>query len=144
MARATRIVVAVLLIVPAGLVVAGSSSGQTGCDPSYPGQCIPSPPPELDCDDVPFSNFPVLPPDPHDFDRDNDGFGCETSTRPRFVGATNTTTMATTTTTLGTGTTTTTALATTTTVAGTAATTTTTRPTAAPAATTKAPLALTG
>ena len=48
------------------------------CDPSYPTVCIPPPPPDLDCKDVPYKNFKVLPPDPHGFDgRDNDGVGCE-------------------------------------------------------------------
>jgi hypothetical protein len=48
------------------------------CDPSYPTVCIPSPPPDLDCPDIPHRNFPVRPPDPHRFDGDNDGIGCET------------------------------------------------------------------
>lgn len=49
------------------------------CDPAYPTLCIPSPPPNLNCTDIPYRNFPVLPPDPHGFDgRDNDGWGCET------------------------------------------------------------------
>ncbi|RTH35131.1 nuclease, partial [Thermus scotoductus] len=30
-----------------------------------------------DCGDIPFRNFKVLPPDPHRFDRDGDGVGCE-------------------------------------------------------------------
>ncbi len=47
------------------------------CDPAYPTVCIPSPPPDLDCKDVPYRRFQVLPPDPHNFDRDNDGIGCE-------------------------------------------------------------------
>lgn len=47
------------------------------CDPAYPGVCIPSPPPDLDCGDIPFRNFQVLPPDPHHFDGDGDGVGCE-------------------------------------------------------------------
>jgi micrococcal nuclease len=47
------------------------------CDPSYPGVCIPPLPPDLDCGDVPFERFQVLPPDPHGFDRDQDGVGCE-------------------------------------------------------------------
>jgi micrococcal nuclease len=47
------------------------------CDPSYPDVCIPSPPPDLDCADIPYSNFEVLPPDPHHFDGDGDGIGCE-------------------------------------------------------------------
>jgi micrococcal nuclease len=48
------------------------------CDPAYPGVCIPSPPPDLDCADVSFRNFRVLPPDPHNFDGDHNGIGCET------------------------------------------------------------------
>jgi hypothetical protein len=47
------------------------------CDPSYPDFCIPPPPPDLDCADVNGSNFTVLPPDPHRFDREGDGLGCE-------------------------------------------------------------------
>ena len=47
------------------------------CDPSYPGVCIPPAPPDLDCADVPFRRFQVIAPDPHGFDRDNDGVGCE-------------------------------------------------------------------
>ncbi len=48
------------------------------CDPSYPTVCIPPPPPDLDCADIPYRNFVVLPPDPHNFDVDGDGIGCET------------------------------------------------------------------
>lgn len=50
---------------------------QTSCDPSYPTVCIPPPPPDLDCKDVSYKNFKVLSPDPHEFDRDGDGIGCE-------------------------------------------------------------------
>jgi len=50
-----------------------------GCDPSYPDVCIPPAPPDLDCADIPYRNFRVLPPDPHRLDgRDHDGWGCET------------------------------------------------------------------
>jgi hypothetical protein len=52
------------------------------CAPSYPGVCIPPPPPDLDCSDIPFRNFRVrwdLPdPDPHGFDGNHNGIGCET------------------------------------------------------------------
>ena len=48
------------------------------CDPAYPTVCIPSPPPDLDCGEISFRNFTVLSPDPHGFDGDNDGIGCET------------------------------------------------------------------
>lgn len=48
------------------------------CDPAYPTVCIPPPPPDLDCGDISFRRFTVLPPDPHGFDgNDNDGIGCE-------------------------------------------------------------------
>jgi micrococcal nuclease len=47
------------------------------CDPSYPNVCIPPPPPDLDCADVPYKNFRVVGADPHRFDGDHDGIGCE-------------------------------------------------------------------
>lgn len=47
------------------------------CDPSYPTVCIRPPPPDLDCGDVPYKNFRVLQPDPHRFDGNKDGYGCE-------------------------------------------------------------------
>jgi len=47
------------------------------CDPAYPSVCIPSPPPDLDCGDISYRGFTVLPADPHGFDGDNDGIGCE-------------------------------------------------------------------
>lgn len=50
------------------------------CDPSYPDFCLPSPPPDLDCGSAAIGgrqDFTVLPPDPHGFDGDNDGVGCE-------------------------------------------------------------------
>ena len=47
------------------------------CDPSYPDVCIPSPSPDLDCSDISFRNVQVLAPDPHRFDGDGDGIGCE-------------------------------------------------------------------
>jgi micrococcal nuclease len=56
---------------------AGTSDGQ--CDPSYPDFCIPpaSVAGDLDCGDVNGKRFTVLQPDPHNFDRDLDGIGCE-------------------------------------------------------------------
>jgi len=50
---------------------------ENDCDPSYPDFCIPSPPPDLDCKDIPQKRFTVLQPDPHRFDGDGDGIGCE-------------------------------------------------------------------
>jgi hypothetical protein len=48
------------------------------CDPSYPDICIASPPPTLNCADIQDKKFTVLQPDPHGFDRDGNGIGCET------------------------------------------------------------------
>jgi hypothetical protein len=52
------------------------------CAASYPGVCIPPPPPDLNCPDIPFRNFRVrwdVPnPDPHHFDSDRNGIGCQT------------------------------------------------------------------
>lgn len=47
------------------------------CDAAYPDVCIMSPPPYLNCEDIPYDNFVVLPPDPHDFDWNENGIGCE-------------------------------------------------------------------
>lgn len=53
------------------------SSERRNCDPSYPTVCIPPYPPDLDCKDIPHRRFQVVPPDPHFFDGDFDGLGCE-------------------------------------------------------------------
>lgn len=58
----------------------GPAPRPTGnCDPSYPTVCIPpyEQVGDLDCDDVPYSNFAVRGADPHGFDGDGDGVGCE-------------------------------------------------------------------
>ena len=57
---------------PAPLTGSGSR-----CDASYPTVCIPPPPPDLDCKDVRWTNFVVRAPDPHHFDGNHDGRGCE-------------------------------------------------------------------
>jgi micrococcal nuclease len=48
------------------------------CEPSYPDVCIPPPPPDLDCSDIPYRNFRVVGRDPHHFDGNHNGIGCET------------------------------------------------------------------
>ena len=53
------------------------SSTQENCDESYPDVCIPPYPPDLDCGEIGYSNFSVVGDDPHGFDGDNDGIGCE-------------------------------------------------------------------
>ena len=66
---------------PYGPATAGferpSVSRTQACDASYPTVCIPPPPPDLDCGDVRYRRFKVRPPDPHRFDGDGDGLGCE-------------------------------------------------------------------
>jgi hypothetical protein len=54
------------------------TSVPTKCSSAYPDFCVPPPPPDLDCADVaPHRNFTARPPDPHGFDGDGDGRGCE-------------------------------------------------------------------
>lgn len=50
---------------------------EKSCDPSYPTVCIAPYPPDLNCIDISYSNFQVFAPDPHGFDADFDGVGCE-------------------------------------------------------------------
>jgi micrococcal nuclease len=50
---------------------------QQACDLSYPTVCIAPAPPDLECPDARASNFEVRQPDPHNFDDDQDGDGCE-------------------------------------------------------------------
>ena len=52
-------------------------TNENNCDPSYPDVCIPPSPPDLDCGEIQYRNFKVLTPDPHRFDGDKDGIGCE-------------------------------------------------------------------
>ncbi len=47
------------------------------CDPSYPDFCLLRGQQRLGCRDIPYRNFEVLPPDPHGFDPDGNGVGCE-------------------------------------------------------------------
>jgi micrococcal nuclease len=62
---------------PPEQVITSNPAPASGCEPSYPDVCIPPPPPDLDCGDVAYRRFTVFPPDPHRFDGDFDGIGCE-------------------------------------------------------------------
>ena len=65
-----------------------NATGQN-CDPAYAEVCIPPAPPDLDCGDITERRFRVYLPtdadrpaeltdfDPHGFDGDDDGIGCE-------------------------------------------------------------------
>jgi hypothetical protein len=60
----------------AGGLTAMPAAAQS-CEGSYPTLCIPIGAPDMDCWEVGVNNFPVSPPDPHYFDGDYDGIGCE-------------------------------------------------------------------
>ena len=57
--------------------LAPATPAEVECDPAYPDVCIPSPPPDRDCGEIAYTNFTILAPDPHRFDGDKDGVGCE-------------------------------------------------------------------
>jgi beta-lactam-binding protein with PASTA domain len=62
-----------------GLVI----SAAPVCDPSYPTVCIQPFQPHISCKDVPYKNFPVVPPDDNGLDGDHDGIGCERVEHPK-------------------------------------------------------------
>ncbi|MEX2237532.1 MAG: LysM domain-containing protein [Dehalococcoidia bacterium] len=65
---------------PGATTPTATATGATqtaNCDPSYPDICIPPPPPDLACTEIPQTNFRVVAPDSHGFDEDLDGTGCE-------------------------------------------------------------------
>ena len=57
--------------------IATSTESPQNCHPSYRDVCIPPAPPDLDCGDIPHRRFRGLPSNPHRFDGDHDGVGCE-------------------------------------------------------------------
>lgn len=60
-----------------GAITPAPGPGGGNCHPSYPTVCVPPPPPDLDCKDIPYRRFLVRGSDPHRFDGDYDGMGCE-------------------------------------------------------------------
>lgn len=66
-----------------------AAATEENCDPAYAEVCILPAPPDLDCGDITEHNFRVYRPgdhdapedleefDPHRFDGDDDGIGCE-------------------------------------------------------------------
>jgi micrococcal nuclease len=64
-------------VIGAPAIVSPARDAHTNCDPAYPDVCIPSPPPDLECRDIPHARFRALPPDPHNFDGNQDGVACE-------------------------------------------------------------------
>ena len=73
----TAIATLALLSLPSTMLNELQIDATTDCDSSYPDACIPSYPPDLNCGDISDKRFEVLSPDPHGFDRDGDGIGCE-------------------------------------------------------------------
>jgi micrococcal nuclease len=63
--------------IPVPTVYVAPTQPAQNCDPSYPTVCIPPPPPDLDCGQIPYRRFQVVGADPHRFDGDHDGVGCE-------------------------------------------------------------------
>lgn len=64
---------------PTAIPTATAAPPPQNCDPSYPTVCIPpkSLVGDLNCGDITHRRFAVLPPDPHGFDGNNDGVGCQ-------------------------------------------------------------------
>ena len=61
----------------------GPQATPQNCDRvSYPDICVPPAPPYLSCSDIPDRNFRVRAPDPHRFDADGNGIGCEQVAAP--------------------------------------------------------------
>lgn len=65
------------VVVPPPVAPPPAAGGE--CDPHYPTVCIqPFILGDVNCPQVPYSSFTVLPPDPHDLDgNNNNGIGCE-------------------------------------------------------------------
>jgi hypothetical protein len=67
---------------PAVPVATTTAAPGPTCDPSYPSVCIPPAPPDLDCGEISVHDFAVVGADPHGFDSDHDGIGCESAPPP--------------------------------------------------------------
>lgn len=72
---ALAVVISLLAVVVAGCGAAGVASEEGSCDPNY-SPCVPDVAYDLDCGDLGYS-VQVVGGDPHGFDRDDDGIGCE-------------------------------------------------------------------
>jgi micrococcal nuclease len=57
--------------------IAPAAAQSSKCDRAYPDVCIPPGPPDLDCSDISDRRFRVVGADPHKFDGNRDGVGCE-------------------------------------------------------------------
>ena len=52
-------------------------SGGSGCDPNYSGACVPTGQGDVDCGDIPETDFESIGSDPDRLDADRDGIACE-------------------------------------------------------------------
>lgn len=75
--RVATIVLPTATAVPPPPPAPTATLAPANCDPSYPDVCIAPPPPDLDCGDIPYRRFRVIGSDPHRFDGDGNGIGCE-------------------------------------------------------------------
>ena len=73
---------------PAPTVPAAGQQQAGSCEPSYPTLCIPIGIGDLDCRDITARRFPVTGADPHRFDGDGNGIGCERDYRQSAGSAT--------------------------------------------------------
>jgi micrococcal nuclease len=66
---------------PTPVPAAPQPPATSNCEPSYPDTCIPVGSADLDCGEIEWRRFAVVwnvaNPDPHGFDGDSDGIGCE-------------------------------------------------------------------
>ena len=74
LATVAVVVAEVPTVAPVGLVPQPAGN----CDPAYPDVCLPSAP-DLDCGPAYARIKVVIHPDPHGFDKDGNGVGCESS-----------------------------------------------------------------
>ncbi|MEM1392695.1 MAG: hypothetical protein AAGG00_05270 [Cyanobacteria bacterium P01_H01_bin.150] len=70
-------VIGTIVAVATYLSTNSTALSRQNCDPAYPDLCISKDSPDLQCSNVKERNFKVLPPDPHRFDGDGNGIGCE-------------------------------------------------------------------
>lgn len=60
-----------------GAKSAAEAPADSSCHPGYADVCIPPPPPDLDCRDIPARRIRVVGSDPHRLDGNHDGVACE-------------------------------------------------------------------
>lgn len=62
---------------PITKIIANGTKKKPACDSNYSGYCVPIVSYDLDCVDIGYNTVYVRSYDPHGFDGDNDGYGCE-------------------------------------------------------------------